>query len=108
METYHDFRGFIEEAKKISEWRLIEDADCRIELAELLVGEADMRQQQTQSDRVGGRTAPEVLEGRLQRIDAGNSTLTAIGFDGITNAILNTDRVDALTYQRTARDEWDR
>ena len=51
--------------------RLIERRDCRVELTQLLVREADVRQQQTQPGRVGRRTAPHVVEGRHQRIDDG-------------------------------------
>jgi 4-hydroxy-3-polyprenylbenzoate decarboxylase len=39
---YHDFRGFIEEAKKISEWRLIEDADWDGEIGALIESTAEL------------------------------------------------------------------
>ena len=44
METlpYHDFRGFIEEAKKISEWRLIEGADWDGEIGALIESTAEL------------------------------------------------------------------
>jgi 4-hydroxy-3-polyprenylbenzoate decarboxylase len=39
---YHDFRGFIEEAKKISEWRLIEGADWDNEIGALIESTAEL------------------------------------------------------------------
>ena len=39
---YHDFRGFIEEAKKISEWRLIEGADWDGEIGALIESTAEL------------------------------------------------------------------
>jgi len=44
METipYQDFRGFIEEAKKVSEWRLIEDADWDKEIGALIEATAEL------------------------------------------------------------------
>jgi UbiD family decarboxylase len=44
METlpYRDFRGFIEEAKKISEWRLIEGADWDNEIGALIESTAEL------------------------------------------------------------------
>ena len=39
---YHDFRGFIEEAKKISEWRLIEGADWDSEIGALIESTAEL------------------------------------------------------------------
>jgi UbiD family decarboxylase len=39
---YRDFRGFIEEAKKISEWRLIEDADWDNEIGALIESTAEL------------------------------------------------------------------
>jgi len=40
--SYHDFRGFIEEAKKISEWRLIEGADWDGEIGALIESTAEL------------------------------------------------------------------
>ena len=40
--SYHDFRGFIEEAKKISEWRLIEGADWDNEIGALIESTAEL------------------------------------------------------------------
>src|SRR5688500_9202591 len=40
--AYQDFRGFIEEAKKISEWRLIEDADWDSEIGALIESTAEL------------------------------------------------------------------
>ncbi|HLN86179.1 MAG TPA: UbiD family decarboxylase domain-containing protein, partial [Candidatus Limnocylindrales bacterium] len=44
METipYKDFRGFIEEAKKVSEWRLIEGADWDKEIGALIEATAEL------------------------------------------------------------------
>ncbi len=39
---YHDFRGFIEEAKKVSEWRLIEGADWNNEIGALIEATAEL------------------------------------------------------------------
>src|ERR671925_2317037 len=39
---YHDFRSFIEEAKKISEWRLIEGADWDNEIGALIESTAEL------------------------------------------------------------------
>src|SRR6266540_1283637 len=39
---YRDFRGFIEEAKKISEWRLIEGADWDNEIGALIESTAEL------------------------------------------------------------------
>jgi UbiD family decarboxylase len=40
--SYRDFRGFIEEAKKISEWRLIEGADWDNEIGALIESTAEL------------------------------------------------------------------
>ena len=40
--SYQDFRGFIEEAKKISEWRLIEGADWDNEIGALIESTAEL------------------------------------------------------------------
>src|SRR5437762_12872333 len=40
--SYHDFRGFIEEAKKISEWRLIEGGDWNHESGALIEATAEL------------------------------------------------------------------
>ena len=44
METlsYHDFRGFVEAAKKISDWRLIEGADRLTDAAARRAGNPDL------------------------------------------------------------------
>jgi hypothetical protein len=39
---YHDFRSFIEEAKKVSEWRLIEGADWDSEIGALIEATAEL------------------------------------------------------------------
>ena len=39
---YHDFRGFIEEAKKVSAWRLIEGADWDNEIGALIEATAEL------------------------------------------------------------------
>jgi UbiD family decarboxylase len=39
---YQDFRGFIEEAKKISDWRLIEGADWDNEIGALIESTAEL------------------------------------------------------------------
>ena len=39
---YHDFRGFIEEAKKVSAWRLIEGADWNNEIGALIEATAEL------------------------------------------------------------------
>ena len=39
---YHDFRGFIEEAKKVSQWRLIEGADWNNEIGALIEATAEL------------------------------------------------------------------
>jgi hypothetical protein len=46
METlsYNDFRGFVEEAKKISDWRLIEGADWNNEIGALIESTAELPQ----------------------------------------------------------------
>ena len=46
METlsYHDFRGFVEAAKKISDWRLIEGADWENEIGALIESTAELPQ----------------------------------------------------------------
>ena len=41
---YHDFRGFIEAAKKVSEWRLIEGADWDNEIGALIEATAELDQ----------------------------------------------------------------
>jgi UbiD family decarboxylase len=40
--SYHDFRGFIEQAKKVSEWRLIEGADWDTEIGALVESTAEL------------------------------------------------------------------
>ena len=40
--SYHDFRSFIEEAKKVSEWRLIEGADWDNEIGALIEATAEL------------------------------------------------------------------
>ncbi|HWH78028.1 MAG TPA: UbiD family decarboxylase, partial [Candidatus Binatus sp.] len=40
--SYKDFRGFIEEAKKVSEWRLIEGADWNNEIGALIEATAEL------------------------------------------------------------------
>ena len=40
---YNDFRGFIEAAKKVSEWRLIEGADWNNEIGALDRGDGGAR-----------------------------------------------------------------
>ena len=40
--TYKDFRGFIEEAKKVSAWRLIEGADWDREIGALIEATAEL------------------------------------------------------------------
>ena len=42
--SYSDFRGFVEEAKKISDWRLIEDADWDNEIGALIESTAELAQ----------------------------------------------------------------
>ena len=56
---YEDFRGFIEQAKKISDWRLIEDADWDSEIGALVESTAELVSQPPMLifDRVKGYPA---------------------------------------------------
>jgi 4-hydroxy-3-polyprenylbenzoate decarboxylase len=40
--SYTDFRGFIEEAKKVADWRLIENADWDSEIGALIEATAEL------------------------------------------------------------------
>ena len=40
--SYHDFRSFVEEAKKISDYRLIEGADWDVEIGALVESIAEL------------------------------------------------------------------
>ena len=41
--AYHDFRSFVEEAKKISDYRIIEGADWDAEIGALVESTAELR-----------------------------------------------------------------
>ena len=62
--SYHDFRGFVEEAKKISEWRLIEGADWDNEIGALI--------ESTASDARGN---PDAGKSRTRRAFASPCTV---------------------------------
>ena len=74
---YHDFRGFIEAAKKISEWRAIEGADWDGEIGALIEATAELdsrpmlrvRQDQRLSRRIStGQSCLRKLQKNRARI----------------------------------------